>query len=85
MDSSAGPRGHPLNRFLPQAGKAPLAQLIPQLLNVLTTLNQGLVLVLGDYHTITNTAIHNSVTQLLTYLPPGIHLVLTTRCDPPCP
>ena len=42
-------------------------------------------LVLDDYHTIQTAAIHESVTLLLTHLPPALHLVITTRADPPLP
>jgi len=45
----------------------------------------GIVLVLEDYHVITTPAIHQSLTYLLDHLPPTLHLVITTRADPPLP
>jgi len=42
-----------------------------------------LVLVLDDYHLITTEAIHDSLNFLIDYLPPSLHLVITTRSDPP--
>lgn len=43
------------------------------------------VLVLDDYHVITDKAIHQALFVLLDYLPPQLHLVLSTREDPPFP
>lgn len=42
-------------------------------------------LVLDDYHAITNDDIHTAVALLLDHLPPTVHLVLTSRVDPPLP
>ncbi|MCC6605653.1 MAG: hypothetical protein IT327_20770 [Anaerolineae bacterium] len=44
---------------------------------------EPLLLVLDDYHTIDNTAVHQAVEYWLTQLPPTVHLLLTTRFDPP--
>ena len=44
---------------------------------------ERLLLVLDDYHTIENTAVHQAVDYWLTQLPSGVHLLLTTRFDPP--
>jgi len=44
-----------------------------------------LFLVLDDYHTIRNQAIHNTLAFFIDYLPPYVHLVLLTRADPPLP
>jgi LuxR family maltose regulon positive regulatory protein len=43
------------------------------------------VIVLDDYHLVTNPAVHNGVATLLTHPPRGLHLVLLTRSDPPLP
>ena len=45
----------------------------------------GLVLVLDDYHTITDPAIDEILTSLIKHLPQGIHLALVTRIDPRLP
>jgi LuxR family maltose regulon positive regulatory protein len=44
-----------------------------------------IVLVLDDYHAITARAVHDAVVFLVDHLPPGVHLVLATRADPPLP
>ncbi len=43
------------------------------------------VLVLDDYHLIETEPIHQAVTFLLEHLPAQMHLVLSTRADPPLP
>lgn len=43
------------------------------------------ILVLDDYHLITTPAIQTALALLLEHLPPGLHLALATRVDPPLP
>ena len=67
----------------------PLETILTILLNDLSSLPAvpapAMVLVLEDYHVITTLAIHQSLTFLLEHLPPTLHLVMTTRADPPLP
>ncbi|HEX5504760.1 MAG TPA: LuxR C-terminal-related transcriptional regulator [Thermomicrobiales bacterium] len=42
-------------------------------------------LVLDDYHAITSEDVHAAVSLVLEHLPPAVHLVLTSRVDPPLP
>lgn len=46
---------------------------------------QKLILVLDDYHVITAEPIHAALRYLLDHLPRTLHLILTTRADPPLP
>jgi LuxR family maltose regulon positive regulatory protein len=55
------------------------------LLNAVAALHTELVLVLDDYHLITAAAVHTSLTYLLEHLPAQLHLVLSSREDPPLP
>ncbi|MBE0685127.1 MAG: hypothetical protein IH585_03925 [Anaerolineaceae bacterium] len=41
------------------------------------------LLILDDYHLISNQVIHDSINFLLDHLPHFLHLVITTRADPP--
>ena len=43
------------------------------------------LLVLDDYHLIDAQPVHVSLAFLLEHLPPGLHLVLASRADPPLP
>jgi LuxR family transcriptional regulator, maltose regulon positive regulatory protein len=56
---------------------------LPPLLNDLAEVGAPLVLVLDDYHHLTNPACHQTLEFLLDHLPAGIHVLLSTRADPP--
>jgi len=43
------------------------------------------VLVLEDYHVITAQPIHDALTFLIDHLPAYVHVIITTRADPPLP
>jgi ATP/maltotriose-dependent transcriptional regulator MalT len=58
---------------------------LPLLINDLDRLEEPLVLVLDDYHEIVSGAIHAAIALLLERLPPMVHLVISTRSDPPLP
>jgi LuxR family maltose regulon positive regulatory protein len=58
---------------------------LPLLLNELAGLEEPVVLVLDDYHVITNGEIHEALAYLVERLPRSLRLVLATREDPPLP
>ncbi len=62
--------------------KAMLSLLINQLL---VTNDACYVLVIDDYHLITEPAIHEGLSYLIEQLPPQLRLILATRTDPPLP
>ena len=45
--------------------------------------DEALLLVLDDYHVISSQLVHDSLGFLLEHRPPGLHLALTSRSDPP--
>lgn len=55
------------------------------LLNDLATIQTQFIVVLDDYHVIESQSINDVVTFLLEHLPPKMHIVITTREDPPFP
>ncbi len=55
------------------------------LLNDLADLPSDVVLVLDDYHAIDRPEVHDGVAFILDQLPPLMHMVITTRADPPLP
>lgn len=62
------------------------AQLAVLLINNLRPTDDGpLVLILDDYHVISDATIHQFLTHLLDYLPDTLRLVIATRHDPPLP
>jgi LuxR family transcriptional regulator, maltose regulon positive regulatory protein len=58
-------------------------EVLPVLVNDLARLEQRLVLVLDDYHTITDPRIHAELRQLIERMPRAVHLVLASQVDPP--
>jgi LuxR family maltose regulon positive regulatory protein len=55
------------------------------LLNGLAALVKPVTLVLSDYHVIESPAVHGLVAFLLEHQPPTLHLILSSRFDPPLP
>jgi LuxR family maltose regulon positive regulatory protein len=53
------------------------------LINELVELGIPMVLVLDDYHSISNPALHELLAYFIEHQPSHVHLVLTTREDPP--
>src|SRR5437588_868803 len=53
------------------------------LLNTWVGHSEPQLLVLDDYHVITEPALHASLTSFIERLPPQIHVVLISRVDPP--
>jgi LuxR family maltose regulon positive regulatory protein len=71
--------------FLRPPRPAPIEVVLTSMLNAPNTVTDDLVLVLDDYHLIDNDTIHRGVAFFLAHLPARLHLVLSTRTDPPCP
>ena len=66
-------------------GVDPVDVALPMLLNALTATDDRHVLVLDDYHVLTDTHLHKQVEFLVTYAPPSLHVVIAGRSDPPLP
>lgn len=52
------------------------------LINQAATISNEFVIVLDDYHLITDSSIHEAIDFLLERLPPQMHVVIATRSDP---
>ena len=69
----------------------PIESILTPLLNEITTIPDGFVLVLDDYHVINtnsvdaSTSVDHALTFLLDHLPPQMHVVIVTREDPNLP
>ena len=78
------------DRVVPLLGPPPprsFEGLVTALINELATVpgDGEVVLVLDDYHLIDSGLVHASVAFLLEHPPPGLHLVVASRADPPLP
>ncbi|HEY7419163.1 MAG TPA: hypothetical protein VH593_28530, partial [Ktedonobacteraceae bacterium] len=62
-----------------------LQEVIKLLISELADMPENVLLVLDNYHFIENDQIHTLITQLVEYLPPQLHLVLSSRSEPPLP
>ncbi|MBW1799595.1 MAG: response regulator [Deltaproteobacteria bacterium] len=71
--------------LLQAAEPLPVKVLATYLLNDLEEVEQPFILVLDDYHHISNSAVHDLLGELLRYPSPMMHLMLLTRRDPPLP
>jgi LuxR family transcriptional regulator, maltose regulon positive regulatory protein len=58
---------------------------VTNLINDIIVLEKELILVVDDYHVISNKAIHEGMTFFINHLPPFLHLIIATRADPPLP
>lgn len=72
-------------QFFPPSPSEPLAEeILIRLLNVITSaITYDFVLILDDYHCITNAAIHRALRFLLQYSPQSMHFVIASRVQPP--
>ena len=62
---------------------APAEVVLLPLLNELSRLESPAVLVLDDYHTVEEAAVHGLMEYWVDHQPPNLRLVLSTRVDPP--
>ncbi len=66
----------------------PIRSFLTELINKLseeTSLAQPNVIILDDYHLIKERDIHNDMAFLIEHLPWQLHLIISTRSDPPLP
>jgi len=70
----------------PQSRSLPIQLLLTELTNEIAAQSGPWVLILDDFHLIDATQIHEGVVFLLDHLPDqGLHIVLSSRTDPPWP
>jgi LuxR family transcriptional regulator, maltose regulon positive regulatory protein len=79
--------GLPVNPSVPGMAGAPVGQrvevVMAGLINDLAIAGRPFVLVLDDYHLIHSPAVHDALAFLIDHQPPHMHLVITSRTDPP--
>jgi LuxR family maltose regulon positive regulatory protein len=77
--------GHSVQAMLRAPQRPPTDLILITLINELAAYGDPLVLILDDYHVIQSQSIHESLNFLVEHLPENIHLVITSREDPPLP
>ena len=58
---------------------------LPLLLNELARSTADHVIILDDYHAVTDPRIHEAMEFLLAYVPPSLRIIMAGRFDPPLP
>lgn len=71
--------------LLQQADPALLPVLLPALTNDIGAIPGRVVLILDDYHAISQQGVHDSITFLIQHAPENLQVVVSTRVDPPLP
>ncbi|HEY5004741.1 MAG TPA: LuxR C-terminal-related transcriptional regulator [Ktedonobacteraceae bacterium] len=66
-------------------GIGSISNLLTLLINTGAAQQEPIVLVLDDYHTITDSTIQKQMAYFIEHLPPHMHIVLSTRLDPYLP
>ncbi len=85
-----------LNRQLPErftslltrlqsSQSPPLNTLLAELINLLVEGTDDFLLILDDYHLITEQQVHTALAYLIEHLPPQLRIIMATRVDPPLP
>src|ERR671916_36629 len=67
------------------AGQVFVGTTLPTLINELAELSHRVVLVLDDYQFVTEEDAHESLAFFVEHLPENVHLVISSRTDPPLP
>src|ERR671910_801223 len=63
----------------------PVEAVVGVLINELSDVRDEVTIVLDDYHVIHSGPIHEATSFLLEHLPENVHLVISSRADPPLP
>ena len=77
--------GQPVLAIFRSSQPPPMETLLSGLINQLVEITKPFVLVLDDLHEITNPQINDALALLLENQPPQMHLVISSRSDPPWP
>ncbi len=77
--------GETSRRLLRSSQPAPIEATLSPLMNEVAAIDGDRVFVLDDYHFIRAAAVHRGVEFFVDHMPPGMHLVIATRVDPPLP
>jgi len=85
LDQQQPERFTPLFKYLQSQEVPPLMYVLTALINLVLDSAEHLLLILDDYHVITEQQVHTTLSYLVERLPPQLHIILATRIDPPLP
>jgi LuxR family maltose regulon positive regulatory protein len=73
----------PLVMQLQSQSPPPLKNILTTLINILAENTEQFLLILDDYHLITEQQVHSTLLYLVQHLSAQLHIILLTRTDPP--
>src|SRR2546429_8021039 len=85
MRTCLPPFGEAAREMLHSPQAPPLSTILTTLLDEMEQVDREFMLILDDYHVISEQAIHDSLLALLNHPPANVHLVLSTRTNPELP
>ena len=85
LQTASKPSGQQALQLLASTQEKDHQVFLTELVNDLATLDDKVVIVLDDFHVISNQAIYEGLLFLLEHLPPSLHLFIATRADPRLP
>ena len=85
LQTASKPSGQQALQLLESTQEKDHQVFLTELVNDLATLDDKVVIVLDDFHVISNQAIYEGLLFLLEHLPPSLHLIIATRADPRLP
>jgi LuxR family maltose regulon positive regulatory protein len=77
--------GHTVLPLLESRQELAEQSIVTALINNLAETDSRIVIVVDDYHSITSFSVHDALSFLVENQPPGLHVVIGTREDPPLP
>src|SRR5260370_17579309 len=83
LDIDQSQRFTSLLKYLQSPQAPPLKAILTMVINLLLESTQHFVLILDDYHVITEQQVHTTLSYLVEHLSPQFHIILSTRTDPP--
>ena len=63
----------------------PIEAILGAMVNALAEVPHEVMVVLDDYHVIDSAPVHGAVSYVLEHLPDNVHLIVSSRTDPPSP
>jgi LuxR family maltose regulon positive regulatory protein len=69
----------------PHLQTTPIESILTALLNDIAAFQDEFALVMEDYHLVESRTIHDALNFLINHIPRQMHLILTSRVDPPLP
>lgn len=77
--------GNESQHLLEATQSPPPITVVETLINELAGFQHPLIIILDDYHVIDNPQIHEALGHFIEHTPANIHLIISTRQDPPLP